>query len=97
MAGSAFVSVLDPHDMGALAREIPLPDPEGLLEALVTQPARVVAWFTKKAEEAWRASLREETIADLVAEFGAGVDPRNVDQATQWLLPRLRKSSAVER
>ena len=49
------------------------------------------------AEEAWRASLREETIADLVAEFGFGIDPRNVGKAMQWLRPRVRTRPAIER
>lgn len=48
------------------------------------------------AEAAWRASLSEETVADLVAEFGVGIDPRNVGKATQWLQPRVRKGPAVE-
>lgn len=48
------------------------------------------------AEDAWRISLRKETIADLVAEFGVGVDARNVDQATGWLQPRLRRGTKVK-
>lgn len=47
------------------------------------------------AEAAWREALAAQTVADLTAEFGTGVDPRNVALATAWAAPRVRRPGGV--
>ncbi|MFW2333689.1 RrF2 family transcriptional regulator [Ilumatobacter sp.] len=42
------------------------------------------------AESAWRASLRDVTIGDLVADLGESVDPAQIDKAIDWMGAVLR-------
>jgi Rrf2 family protein len=38
-----------------------------------------------RAEDAWRASLREETVADIVGGLARDVDPRQAVKAATWM------------
>jgi Rrf2 family protein len=43
-----------------------------------------------RAEEAWRQSLRETTVADLVADLAVDVDPRAAVKAAAWFQEVVR-------
>jgi Rrf2 family protein len=43
-----------------------------------------------RAESAWKDSLRSVTIADLVQQITAKVDPKSAQCATQWIGQQLR-------
>jgi Rrf2 family protein len=64
----------------------PAPQPEALAVLTPCGIARAM-W---RAEDAWRASLRDTTIADIAAGLAADVDPTTAAKATQWLMEVLR-------
>ena len=43
-----------------------------------------------KAEAAWKASLRQQTIADLLGLLGAKLEPSQVEKATAWVANNMR-------
>jgi Rrf2 family protein len=43
-----------------------------------------------RAEDAWRASLREQTVADLLGGLARDVDPRQAVKAATWMQEVLR-------
>jgi Rrf2 family protein len=45
-----------------------------------------------RAEKAWRAALREQTIADLVAHYQRDVAPTQQQRSEQWITGRMRRT-----
>jgi Rrf2 family protein len=64
----------------------PAPQPAALAALKPCGIARAM-W---RAEDAWRAALRDQTIADVLAGLAADVDPTTAAKATRWLQEVLR-------
>ena len=45
-----------------------------------------------RADKAWRAALRSQTIADLISQYMQDVEPHQQQRSSQWVFERARKS-----
>jgi DNA-binding IscR family transcriptional regulator len=63
--------------------------PAGLPPAAYKVPCGI-ARAMARAEEAWRASLRSTTVADLLAGLAKDVEPKAAVKATAWMQEVLR-------
>ena len=64
--------------------------PVGQPAALAALKPCGIARAMWRAEEAWRAQLRDTTVADLVAGLAVDVDPETTTKAVEWLQEVLR-------
>ena len=87
-----IVEAIEGTEPALRCTEIRQRGPAALDASAYRRPCRVNAAMLR-AESAWRAALKNETIASLVVAVAATADPRSVRKAGPWLQRNVRLPS----
>lgn len=85
----AMVQAIEGRQPAFRCTEIRQRGPAGLEAAAYPRPCGIHAAMAR-AEVAWRKELRAVTLADLVAQVQASLDPRAQERAATWLPQHVR-------